>query len=160
MTERVIAFHYKLTDDTGTEIDSSEGQNPLAFITGMNHIIPGLESQIIELKEGDKQTVNVKAEEAYGPKHDDLTQAVPREQFPEDVTIEVGMVFTAEEQMVTVVAVSDTEVTVDANHPLAGKDLSFAVEIVTIRDAEAAEIESGQVQEEGGCGTGCGHDHH
>ncbi|MAI08278.1 MAG: peptidylprolyl isomerase [Magnetococcales bacterium] len=151
MSEKVISFHYKLTNSKGDVLDSSEGKEALAFLTGSNQIISGLEKELMSMSVGDKKTVDVAAEEAYGPKHDDRIADVPREQFPEEV--EVGMMFSTDPQgqsIVTVTAVSDDTVTIDANHPLAGEDLTFDVEITAVREATADEMAHGHAHGEGG----------
>ena len=151
MSQKVISFHYKLTNTKGEVLDSSEGREALAFLTGSNQIISGLEKELVEMNVGDKKVVNVPAEEAYGPKHDDRVAEVPREQFPEEV--EVGMMFSTDPSgagVVTVTAVSETVVTVDANHPLAGEDLTFDVEITNSREATEDEIAHGHAHGEGG----------
>lgn len=151
MSEKVISFHYKLTNSNGDVLDSSEGKEALAFLTGSNQIISGLEKELKSMSVGDKKTVDVAAEEAYGPKHDDRIADVPREQFPEEV--EVGMMFSTDPQgqsIVTVTAVSDDTVTIDANHPLAGEDLTFDVEIAAVREATEEEMAHGHAHGEGG----------
>lgn len=151
MTQKVISFHYKLTNTQGDVIDSSEEKEPLAFLTGSNQIISGLEKELIAMNIGDKKVVNVSAEEAYGPKFEDRIAEVPKEQFPEEV--EVGMMFSTDpegQSIVTVTGVTDTHITVDANHPLAGEDLTFDVEVTVIRDATADELDHGHAHGEGG----------
>lgn len=151
MSQKVISFHYKLTNTNGDVLDSSEGKEALAFLTGSNQIISGLEKELVEMETGDKKTVTVASDEAYGPKFDDRIADVPREQFPEDV--QVGMMFSTDPQgqsIVTVTNVSDDTVTIDANHPLAGEDLTFDVEVTAVRDATADEIDHGHAHGEGG----------
>ncbi|MAF31858.1 MAG: peptidylprolyl isomerase [Pseudomonadota bacterium] len=151
MSQKVISFHYKLTNTNGDVLDSSEGKEALAFLTGSNQIISGLEKELVEMETGDKKTVTVASDEAYGPKFDDRIADVPREQFPEDV--QVGMMFSTDPQgqsIVTVTNVSDDTVTIDANHPLAGEDLTFDVEVTAVREATADEIDHGHAHGEGG----------
>ena len=151
MSQKVISFHYKLTNTNGDVLDSSEGKEALAFLTGSNQIISGLEKELVEMETGDKKTVTVASDEAYGPKFDDRIADVPREQFPEDV--QVGMMFSTDPQgqsIVTVTNVSDDTVTIDANHPLAGEDLTFDVEVTAVRQATADEIDHGHAHGEGG----------
>ena len=135
MSQKVISFHYKLTNSKGEQLDSSEGQDALAFLTGSNQIISGLEKEIISLNVGDKKTIQVSSEEAYGPKLDDRVAEVPREQFPADAEIEVGMMFSTDESgqsIVTVTAITESSVTVDGNHPLAGQPVTFVIDLVEI----------------------------
>lgn len=151
MSQKVISFHYKLTNNSGDVLDTSEGKEALAFLTGSNQIISGLEKELVAMDAGDKKTVNVPADEAYGPKHDDRIAEVPREQFPEEV--EVGMMFSTDpegQSIVTVTGMTDTTVTVDANHPLAGQDLTFDVEVTATRDATEDEVAHGHAHGEGG----------
>jgi FKBP-type peptidyl-prolyl cis-trans isomerase SlyD len=145
----VVSIDYTLTDDQGTVIDSSEGREPLAFIQGIGNIIPGLERALEGKAQGDSLKVRIAPEDGYGERSDDLTQAVPKQMFESADEIEVGSQFqTMSEtgpQIVTVVAVDDEHVTVDANHPLAGENLNFDVTIVEIREASAEELEHGHV---------------
>lgn len=150
---RVISFHYTLTDPLGKQLDSSQGHAPLTFMEGVGQIIPGLEKIITTLKTGDKQNVKVVASEAYGDRDERYVVKVPRQNFPEG-EIHVGDEFQSSEDPnahpFRVVDVSLQEVTLDANHPLAGVDLSFDVEIVEVRDASAEEVTHGHVHGPGG----------
>jgi len=151
MSQKIISFHYKLTNSKGDVLDTSEGKEALAFLEGSNQIISGLEKELVAMSVGDKKTVNVPAAEAYGPKMDDRIAEVPREQFPKEV--EVGMMFSTDESgqnVVTVTAMTETHVTVDANHPLAGEDLTFDVELTDTREATKEELEHGHAHGEGG----------
>lgn len=153
MSQKVISFHYKLTNTKGDELDSSEGKEALAFLTGSNQIISGLEKELITMSVGDKKVVNVSAEEAYGPKLDDRVAEVPRTDFPEEAELEIGMMFSTDpegQSIVTVTAMNDETVTVDGNHPLAGEDLTFDVEITDSRDASAEETDHGHAHGAGG----------
>ncbi len=152
MSHKVIAFHYELRDGEGNVLDKSAGE-PLTFLSGVGHLIPGLESKLVEMSVGDKATVNVPAEDAYGEHNPEFTAKVPRENFPEEV--EAGQQFQAEADdgqiaIVTVTEVTETEVTIDQNHPLAGMDLTFDVEIATSREASEEEVAHGHVHGEGG----------
>lgn len=144
---KVVSFHYTLKDSKGDVLESSHGDQPLSFLEGVGQIIPGLESAIHGLKKGEKKSVNVKAEDAYGDYEQELVVQVPRDQIPKaDVT--VGDRFHADaggghSQVVVVTDVSDTHVTVDGNHPLAGQDLNFDVEITDVRDATEDELAHG-----------------
>ena len=146
---RVATFHYTLTDDDGNVIDKSAEANPLPYFHGGGNIVPGLEQALEGHKAGDTLKVDVKPEEGYGLRNDSLVQAVPRQAFQGIDTIEPGMQFQAQggagPMLVTVVEVGDTEVKIDGNHPLAGKTLHFAIEIVAVRDATDEEKEVGQV---------------
>ena len=146
MNQRVISFHYKLTDDTGALLDASEADEPLAFLEGGENIIPGLESVLITLKKGDKKKVNVSCADAYGERNEELIVQVPRDELPTK-KIEVGDIFSGgdEEQTLpfTVIEVTETEVTLDGNHPLAGQTLHFEIEVKEVRAATADEKQHG-----------------
>ena len=150
-----VSFHYTLTDDAGQTIDSSAGQDPLAYLHGAGNIIPGLENALEGKVVGDQLNVAVTAEEGYGPVQEELIQEVPRSSFQGVENIEIGMQFEAQTGQggavpVTVTAVTDETVTVDGNHPLAGKSLNFDVTIEDVRDATAEELEHGHVHGVGG----------
>ncbi|MEY3372250.1 MAG: hypothetical protein RLZZ537_718 [Pseudomonadota bacterium] len=150
----VVSFHYTLTDKDGQVIDSSAGHAPLTYLHGVGQIVPGLENTLVGKQAGDKLDVEVVAAEGYGEHHDFMVQQVPREAFQGVDDIEPGMQFQAQTPQggmtVTVTAVDETTVTVDGNHPLAGKNLFFAVEIVSVRDATDEEKAHGHVHGEGG----------
>lgn len=141
---KVVSFEYTLKDkETGEVIDKSAGQ-PLTFLTGVGEIIPGLESRMYGMKQGEKRTIEVPAEEAYGLSDQNLVQKVPRQYF-EGINLEVGLPLqaqTPEGQIINMVVVDFDEnaVTVDLNHPLAGRDLVFEIEVVNIREATPDEI--------------------
>jgi len=136
----VVRIHYtgKFTD--GTPFDSSDGREPLEFKMGAGQIIPGLERSIEGMDVGDKETVTVPAADAYGPRDDAQVQAIPRTAIPDGVDVDVGsrlQANTADGRTVnlTVVDLDDSSVTVDANHPLAGRDLVFDIEIIDVKAA-------------------------
>ena len=151
--DQVVSFHYTLTDANGTVIDKSEGQ-PLVYLHGAGNIIPGLENALAGKNVGDKLVVNVPAAEGYGEYSAELVQEVPRNMFQGVEDIQAGMQFQAQTddgiQVVTVKDVTDEHVIVDGNHPLAGQDLNFDVEIVEIRDASQEELDHGHVHGAGG----------
>lgn len=133
----VVRVHYTGKLEDGTEFDSSAGRDPLEFQLGGGQIIPGLEKQVEGMNIGEKSTVTVPAEQAYGPRDERQIQTVPREAFPPDLDLKLGaslQATTPEGRQIplTVVDMNDQEVTVDANHPLAGHDLVFDVELVEI----------------------------
>jgi FKBP-type peptidyl-prolyl cis-trans isomerase SlyD len=153
MSKRVIAFHYTLTNTAGDKIDSSEGGEPLAFIEDTGSIIAGLERELKKLKVGDKSRIGVKAAEAYGHRDEKKVHSVPRKKLPMK-QVKVGDRFRggndAHSDILTVTEVTDTHVTLDANHPLAGEDLTFDVEIKDIRAATQEELDHGHVHGAGG----------
>ncbi|HRL01147.1 MAG TPA: peptidylprolyl isomerase [Vitreoscilla sp.] len=150
---KVVSFHYTLTNAQGDVLDQSQ-EHPMPYLHGAGNIIPGLEKELAGKKVGDKLTVNVPAAEAYGEYHEQLVNDVPREAFQGVDQIEPGMQFQANTpegvQVITVKAVSGETVTVDANHPLAGQDLNFDVEIVEVREATEEESAHGHVHGVGG----------
>lgn len=144
---KVVTIHYtgKLSD--GSVFDSSEGKDALEFIFGTGMIIPGLEEGLEGLKATDKKTVEIGFEKAYGPVRDEARQEVPKTQLPADVPLEVGMQLAAQgphgAMPVTVAEIKEETVVMDFNHPLAGKDLTFEVEVVEVREATKEELEAG-----------------
>ena len=136
-----VSIHYTGTLTDGSTFDSSDGRDPLEFVVGSGQIIPGLDKAIPGMKVGDKKTVEIPCAEAYGVINPENRQAIPREQIPADIPLEVGLTLQMQSpdgqhvMPVTVVGLSDDEVTLDANHQLAGKDLTFAIEIVSITAA-------------------------
>ncbi|SDY36169.1 FKBP-type peptidyl-prolyl cis-trans isomerase [Citreimonas salinaria] len=136
-TGDTVRIHYTGTLQDGSTFDSSAGREPLEFKVGDGQIIPGLESAVPGMSVGDKKTVEVPADEAYGQPNPQALQAVPRTEIPDEIPLEVGTQLqvqtpTGQVMPVTVADVTDTEVTLDANHPLAGKDLKFDIELVEI----------------------------
>lgn len=155
IAERTVAtFHYTLTDDAGKVIDSSSGAQPLAYLHGAGNIVPGLEKALAGRSAGDKFDVVVTPDEGYGNPNDMLIQTVPREAFQGVDEIEVGMHFQAQTPQgalsVVISKIEDGMVTVDGNHPLAGQNLHFAVEVVDVRDASVEELAHGHVHGPGG----------
>ena len=132
-----VKIHYTGTLDDGTEFDSSAGRDPLEFELGGGQVIPGFDNAVEGMAVGDNKSVRLEAEEAYGPRHDQLVQDVPRSALPEELTPEVGMALQSESpdgqvMVLTVTAVAEESITVDGNHPLAGQALSFDIELVEI----------------------------
>lgn len=158
MNNQVLSFHYTLTDPQGKTLDSSAGRAPLQIITGLGQIIPGLEPHLVAMAAGEKKRVTVPAKDAYGERDAERTFDMPRERFPmKDAA--VGDRFRMGDghhaMVVTVTKMTDTHVTMDANHPLAGMDLTFDLELVDKRAATPEDMESccgGQHHcDEGGC---------
>ncbi|WP_457621164.1 FKBP-type peptidyl-prolyl cis-trans isomerase [Persephonella sp.] len=155
-SNKVVSFHYTLKDkETGEVLDSSQvhGQ-PLTVLFGANNIIPGLEARMEGMEVGETRTIEVPAAEAYGEKDPNLIQQAPREYF-QGVELEKGLPLqaqTPEGQIINMIVVDFDEntVTVDLNHPLAGKDLIFEVEVTDVRDASLEEIKHGHAHGEGG----------
>lgn len=134
-----VQVHYTGRIDDGTVFDSSQDREPLAFTLGSGKVIPGFEAAVVGMKEGEEKTVTIPSGEAYGPRSDELVHKVERTRLPADLDPEVGQhlhLQTPDGQtvQVQVVQVSDEEVHLDANHPLAGQDLTFDIELVGISD--------------------------
>lgn len=135
-----VRIHYTGTLNTGETFDSSEGRDPLEFVVGSGQIIPGLDKALPGMEMGEKKTVQVPCAEAYGESDPSAMQSIPRGQIPENIPVEPGTQLQMQApsgQVVPVVVVSanEEEVVLDANHPLSGKDLIFAIEIVGINAA-------------------------
>jgi len=150
----VISIDYVLKDDDGNIIDQSDKSDPLVYLHGAHNIIPGLESALEGKSVGEEVSVRIAPEEAYGIRDDEKKQPVPRNMFG-DAEITVGAQYHAQgpdgqHLTVTVVSVTEEEVIVDGNHPLAGIHLNFDVKVVDIRDATKEEIEHGHVHGPGG----------
>jgi len=134
-----VKVHYtgKLTE-SGQVFDSSLERDPLEFTLGQGMLIPGFEKGIIDMKVNEKKTINIPKDEAYGDKQDELFQKVDKAQLPEEIKPEVGMGLVSKnpdgsERQLRVAAVNDDHIVVDANHPLAGQDLTFEIEVVDIK---------------------------
>jgi FKBP-type peptidyl-prolyl cis-trans isomerase SlyD len=147
---KVASIHYTLTANDGKVIDSSDGREPLTYIQGIGNLIPGMEEGLEGKLKGDKLKLKISPEKGYGVKDEALTQRVPRTAFGSQ-EIKVGMQFqTNQGGVVTVTKVGLSEITVDANHPLAGVELNFDVEVIAIRAASEDEIAHGHVHGVGG----------
>ena len=154
---RVVSIDYKLVDDDGDLIDSSDEGEPLVYLHGNGNIIPGLEKQLEGKKQGDAVACVLNPVDGYGERDESLVFTVGKDEF-EGSEVDVGMQFEAHgengAQIVTVVSVEGDEVKDDANHPLAGEKLHFDVKIVDVREASAEELEHGHVH------GAHGHHHH
>jgi len=150
----VVVIDYTLTDNDGEVIDSSEGAGPLAYLHGMGNIITGLEEALLGKEAGDEVKASIEPAKAYGERHEDMKQDVPKELFGGIDNIELGMQFQSETDqgpiMVTVVGIEEEMITVDGNHPLAGVNLNFDVKIREVREASEEELEHGHVHGENG----------
>lgn len=153
----VVAIHYTLKNDAGDVLDSSEGSSPLVYLHGAQNIIAGLENELQGKSIGAKFTASIPPELGYGESRPELVQIIKKEMFESAEAIEPGMSFVAQgeggrQQQVRVTAVSGDDVTIDANHPMAGMTLHFSVEVMEIRDATRQELAHGHVHQHG-------HDH-
>lgn len=132
-----VKVHYTGRLDDGSVFDSTDGRDPLQFTLGEKQIIPGFEQAVIGMNPGESKIVRIEADQAYGPYHEDFVQEVARDSFPEDSAPELGDQYespSSDDQSleVTVIEITDSKVKLDANHPLAGKDLTFTIELVEI----------------------------
>ena len=131
-----VKIHYTGTLDDGNKFDSSEGRDPLEFETGSGMVIPGFDSAVRDMEVGGKKTVTLPAKEAYGELREEMIGDIPRDRFPADLELAIGMPLQMEGPQgplpVVIKEVKEDAVTIDANHPLAGKDLTFALELVEI----------------------------
>jgi FKBP-type peptidyl-prolyl cis-trans isomerase SlyD len=146
---RVVTLNYTLRDEQGAVIDTSTGRAPLAYLHGKGNIIPGLEEALDGKAAGDKLDVTVSPDRAYGLRDERLVQIVPRARFGEVEDLRPGMQVRANgpqgPRLVTVVRIDPDFVTVDGNHPLAGRTLHFSVEVAEVRKATHEEVSHGHV---------------
>ncbi|MEQ8954352.1 MAG: peptidylprolyl isomerase [Gammaproteobacteria bacterium] len=153
----VVSLHYTLKNDDGEIMDSSDGKQPLSYLHGNNNLIPGLENELEGKSSGAKFNTTIPPDKAYGDVRQELIQTLNKEVFKGVESVEPGMTFVAQgeggqQQQVRVTDVAGEQVTIDANHPMAGLTLHFEVEVVEVRDATSQEIEHGHVHSDG-------HDH-
>jgi len=153
---RVVTFHYTLRDPAGRVLDTSAGGEPVTYLEGAGQIIEGLDMGLRDAAAGARTRVQVPAAQGYGERDPAQVQRIKRAALPVDGELRVGETFQAGEDrqapVVTVVALEGDEVLLDANHPLAGVDLTFDVHIVAARPAEAEELRHGHAHGAAGCG--------
>lgn len=153
MTQRVIAFHYELKNRSGEVVDKSAAGEPFVFLEGGRSIIPALERTLATLQQGDKRKIELTARDAYGARQENLVIKVPLDKLPGGAP-KVGDRFKGgdadDAPVFKVMLVTTTEATLDANHPLAGQDLVFDVEIAEIREATPEELTHGHAHQPGG----------
>lgn len=155
--DKVVSVFYTLTDDQGNVLDSNVGQEALEFIQGHGMMIPGFETALEGATAGQKLSFSVSPAEGYGESNEDFVIEVPRSAFPEDEEVQVGWQVTGttpdgQMQAFRVLEVVGETIKLDANHPLAGQNLNFEVEVESLRDATEQELSHGHVHEHG-------HDH-
>ena len=150
----VVSIDYILTDAKGEVLDRSSKGKPLQFIHGLGHLIPGLEKALEGKTAGESLKANIPHTEGYGPRDEDLMQSLPKDNFEEISDLKIGMELEAEGdegiRIITVVGIEGDKVIVDGNHPLAGVDLTFDVNIVAVRAATNDELGHGHVHGPGG----------
>ena len=175
MSNKVIGIEYTLKDaKTGEQLDTNVGQAPLEFVSGKGQIIKGLEDKLVNMSANEEADVLVEAKDGYGEYNEEVVQTLPKEQFA-GIELSEGMSLYGQGEhgetiQVVVKSFDDTNVTIDYNHPMAGRTLMFSVAILSLRDATEEEIQSGVVGGfaamgggccgGGGCGTGHDHDDH
>lgn len=151
---KVVTIHYTLRDEQGAVIDSSSGRGPLAYLHGKGNIVPGLERALAGRGAGDKLDVTVAPEQGYGVRDERLVEIVPRSRFPAGTELAPGMRLRTSGargvRIVSVVKVERDFVTLDGNHPLAGRTLHFSVEVAEVRRATHEEVSHGHVHGPGG----------
>ncbi len=166
MLNKVIGIEYTLKDaNTNEQLDTNVGQAPLEFISGKGHIISGLEEKLVEMAENESADVLVEAKDGYGEYNEEAVQTLPREQFA-GIELAEGMSLygsgeNGETVQVVVKSFTDNDVTIDYNHPMAGKSLMFSVTVKSVRAATEEEVQTGVVggmaaMEGGCCGSGEG----
>jgi FKBP-type peptidyl-prolyl cis-trans isomerase SlyD len=160
---RVVSISYTLRDDKNKFIDSTDEGDFLNYLHGHENIVPGLERALEGKKAGDRLTVSLSAAEAYGERDEKLVSQIALDRFEGVESVETGMQFEAWTpdgyRIVTVTAIEGSSVTIDANHPLAGKDLCFDVTVAAVREAQPEELQHGHTHGAHSCGEGHGHDH-
>ncbi len=155
---KVVTLNYKLSDDQGNVIQTTE-KEPFVYLSGNNQILPKLEEQVNGMLIGGKKNIELNSSEAYGDYDEKAVQQVKKEEFPEGSELKEGMEYMAHTPdgkpiPFVIKEVKDEEVTIDFNHPLAGRNLNFDVELVDVRDATPEELEHGHAH------GGDGHHHH
>ena len=169
MSNKVIGIEYTLKDaKTGEQLDTNVGQAPLEFVSGKGQIIKGLEDKLVNMSANEEADVLVEAKDGYGEYNEEAVQTLPKEQFA-GIELSEGMSLYGQGEhgetiQVVVKSFDDTNVTIDYNHPMAGRTLMFSVAILSLRDATEEEVQTGVVggmaaMGGGCCGGGGGHDH-
>jgi len=147
---KVVSMDYTLTDDSGKTLDSSDGGEPLTYLHGNDQIVFGLEKALNGKKVGDSFQVKVEPAEGYGVRDEAKLMTIPRAKVQGVPNLKEGLQLQSGQQVVTVTKIAGDEVTLDANHPLAGETLNFAVTVRAVRAATAEEISHGHVHGPGG----------
>ena len=158
--DKVVSVDYVLRDAEGNEINSTIDEDPFDYLHGHSNIVPGLETELEGLVAGDQLKTEIPPETGYGLRNEAMVQKVPRQQFAQLPEIRVGMQLSARHENrtipVTIVGVDDESVTIDANHPLAGKVLFYEVQVAAVRDATSEEVAHHHPHQGD---SGCGHEH-
>ena len=150
----VVSVHYTGTFDDGKIFDSSEGKDPLTFLVGHGQMITGFEQEMLGADVGEKRDFTLTPDRAYGERDEGAVQQIPRDQFPEDMEIEEGMMLGAQSHQgpiqFTILSIDGDSVTADFNHQMAGRTLKFSVEVVSVRKASSVELADGVVRDPNG----------
>jgi len=152
---KVVTFNYTLKDENGQILDSTMNDGPYTFLSGYNQVLPGLETTLGGMIIGSKKNIKLLAAEAYGEYDEGAVQTVKREFFPEEAELEIGLTYYAhtpegKHLQFVINKIENDDITVNFNHPLAGKDLMFDVELLDVREATPEEINHGHVHGPGG----------
>ena len=154
-SNQVVTMNFTLKDNEGNVLDTTQGKEPFSFISGANQILPKLEEKVGEMLIGSKKDVTLQPEDGYGVYQGEAVRTVNRSEFPQDVELGKGMGFLAKSPQgkdiqFFIKEIEGENITVDFNHPLAGKTLHFDVELLNLRDATSEELDHGHVHGEGG----------
>ena len=153
--DTVASVHYTGTfPDSGEEFDSSREGDPITFLVGHKGMIPGFEREVMGAEVGDTRSFTLEPEDAYGVPSDEMVQEVPRDMFPEEMPLDLGMMLMSDAGPFRIVAITEDTVRCDFNHPMAGKTLHFEIEVMDVRAATDEELAHGHVHGPGG------HHHH
>ncbi|MFP6855086.1 MAG: peptidylprolyl isomerase [Opitutales bacterium] len=159
--DRVISIHYIMEDEDGKTLENTIETGPGEFLVGHSQLMPAIEDALADKESGAEVMVNLAPDQAFGQKREDLIEQVDRSKFSNDMQFEIGHQFEVpgpdgHPEAIRVVALNDSQVTFDRNHPLAGKSLKFSVTVREVREATPLEIEHGHpMNDDGGCG--CDH---
>ena len=158
-----VKVEYEGKFDDGSVFDSSKTHGkPLEFIAGEGHVVPGFDNAIVGMEKDEEKEITIKPEEGYGPINAELSKEVPRDQLPKDQEPKMGMMLAVglpngQQVPATITKVSDDKITIDLNHPLAGKTLHFKIKVIDIVEVSEEDLKKMQEEQEGGCGSGqCG----
>ena len=148
--DTVACVHYTGTFPNGEVFDSSKGREPLTYLVGHGQMIPGFEQEMLGADVGEKRDFTLTPDRAYGERDEGAVQQIPRDQFPEEMEIEEGMILGAQSHQgpiqFTIVSIEGGSITVDFNHQMAGKTLKFSVEVVSVRKASREELADGMIR--------------
>ncbi len=153
--DQVVTVHFTLKDENGTTLEVADKNQPYSFLSGRDQILPKLEEKISTMLINSKGTVELLPEDAYGEFEENAIQKASRSDFPEDIELQEGMNFMADmgdgkQLPFFIKEIDNDEITIDFNHPLAGKSLTFDLELVDVRDASSEELAHGHVHGAGG----------